>query len=806
MIRVFDGERPALVLETAQTTYIFRMLPTGQPENLYYGARIPAAELSELEALTEQRAFPPGNATSYDKAHPELSLEDVKLEFSGLGKGDLREPMVELVNPDGSRTNDFIYASHTVDEAQPAEIACRGGYQPPAPTAEGGRGNRPILPGSYAEDGKAEHLCVTYRDRNYGLTLECHYWTWPDCDCITRKCVLTNTGTGDIQIERLLSMQLDLSDSGLAVTSFRGAWAREMEKQTVTLPAGKYTVESRGGASSNRCNPFFLVHDAAATETAGRVWGFNLIYSGSHYSAVEVSPWGKTRVVSGIQPLGFRWTLGEGESFETPEAVLCYSDAGFTGLSRHLHFFVREHIVRGRWKRKARPVLLNSWEACYFNISESGLVSMARAGRDLGVELFVMDDGWFGERGDDTKALGDWEPNKKKLPNGLAGLCKKINDLGLQFGLWVEPEMVNTDSALYRAHPDWAMSIPGKPHAEGRNQRMLDLTNPAVQDWMIAKMTEVFSAAPISYVKWDYNRNFSDVYAPSLPAERQGECAHRYILGLYRVMDALTERFPDILFEGCASGGNRFDLGILSYFPQIWASDDTDALERAKIQEGYSYGYPQSVIGAHVSSVPNHQTLRKAPFEARFGVAAFGLLGYELDVRALSPGDAKRVKEEISTYKLWRDVLQFGDFYRVRERGDRQWCCVSQDKTRAVGLLLRSLTRPNDPHDRYFARGLDPERTYHFKNVPRAVDVKRFGSLINTSAPIHIRQDSLIHDLVNRVVRLEGEREEHTLSGAALMRAGVQLRQAFAATGFDERVRCMRDYDARMYFMEAEQK
>lgn len=782
MISAFGTERPAFVLETARTTYAFRILPTGQPEQLYYGRKLPLKSEAALEAVTEKRAFAPGNTLSYDAEHPELSLEDVCLEFSALGKGDLREPALELVNPDGSRTNDFLYESHRIDDAQP-------GQSP--------------LPGSYAEDGKAEHLCVVYRDRNYSLALETHYYVWADCDCICRKAVLRNDADAPVEIERLLSAQLDLPRRDLSVTSFRGAWAREMGKYTVALPAGKYTVESRSGSSSNRCNPFFIVHAGDATELAGDCWGFNLVYSGNHYSAVEVSPFCKTRVVTGIQPLGFRWRLGPGETFETPEAVMSYAADGFSGLSRNMHFFVREHIVRGRWKHKTRPVLLNSWEACYFNISESSLVSLARAGRDVGIELFVVDDGWFGERSNDTRSLGDWEPNKKKLPNGLAGLSRKIRALGMDFGIWVEPEMVNVDSDLYRAHPDWAMAIPGKHHSEGRNQRLLDLANPKVQDFLIEKMTEVFSAAACSYVKWDYNRNFSDVFSPSLPAARQGETAHRYILGLYRVMAELTRRFPDVLFEGCASGGNRFDLGILSYFPQIWASDDTDALARAAIQEGYSYGYPQSCVGAHISSAPNHQTLRDTPLDSRLNVAAFGLLGYEYDLRDLSPGKRKKLLEQIETYKRWRDVLQWGQFYRVQSGNDRIWCCVSPDKKRAVGLTLRELMIPNDPNQIFFAHGLDEETNYRFTNIPRPVDVKRFGTLVNAIAPFHIRQDSLVHDVVARVVRMPGEKEDVTASGAMLMHAGVKLAPAFAATGYDERVRFYPDFFSRLYFMEA---
>jgi alpha-galactosidase len=780
MIRPFDGEHPAFVLDTERTTYAFRILPTGQPEQLYFGRRIGIGGAEELEALREKHAFAPGNTVTYDAEHPEYSLEDVCLEFSSLGKGDLREPMLELVRADGSRTSDFTYDSHFIDSEQPEQTP---------------------LPGSYAEDGKAEHLCVIYRDG--GLTLETHYYVWPECDCITRRCVLKNGSGEPLDIERLLSAQLDLPRVGLSVTSFRGAWAREMSKVTVGLPGGKYTVESRAGLSSSRCNPFFIVHSPDATETAGDCWGFNLVYSGSHYAAVEVSPFGKTRIVSGIQPLGFRWKLAPGEKFTTPEAVMSFSAEGFSGLSRNMHFFVREHIVRGRWKHKARPVLLNSWEACYFNISESSLVSLAKAGRDVGIELFVMDDGWFGERNDDSRSLGDWEPNKKKLPGGLAGLAGKIKALGLDLGIWVEPEMVSVNSRLYEAHPDWAMAIPGKPHSEGRNQRLLDLANPAVQDFVIDKMTEVFSSADISYVKWDCNRVFSDVYSPYLPPERQGETAHRYMLGLYRIMRELTGRFPDILFEGCSAGGNRFDLGILSFFPQIWASDNTDAMSRAEIQEGYSYGYPQSCVGAHVSSSPNHQTLRDTPLDTRLNVAAFGLLGYEYDLRDIPAGKRKKLREQVETYKQWRDVLQWGQFYRVADGNDRIWCCVSPDKKRAVGLVLRTLMKPNDPHGIFYARGLDGERTYRFYNVPRPVDVKRFGSLVNTMAPFHIKQDSLIHDVVARVVKLPGEKEETTASGALLMHAGVKLAPAFAATGYDERVRFFPDFFSRLYFMEA---
>ena len=604
-------------------------------------------------------------------------------------------------------------------------------------------------------------------------------------------------------MERLLSLQLDLPDSGWSVSTFHGAWAREMQRCVTPLHGGKLVCESRAGVSSNRSNPFFILHEPAATEEAGACYGFNLIYSGNHYSAAEVSAFGKTRVVTGIQPQGFQWRLGPGEALEAPEAVMSFSPAGFDALSQNLHGFVREHIVRGYWKHRTRPVLLNSWEACYFNISESAIVGMAKAGKELGIELMVMDDGWFGERNDDTRSLGDWEPNPKKLPNGLSGLCRKVNDLGLDFGIWVEPEMVNTNSRLYEKHPDWTLAIPGKPHAEGRNQRVLDLCNPQVQDHIIETMTKVFSSANIRYVKWDMNRVFSDVYAPSLPPERQGETAHRYVLGLYRVLDTLMGRFPEILFEGCASGGNRFDLGMLCYFPQIWASDNTDALSRARIQEGYSYGYPMSTVSAHISASPNHQTLRDTPLDTRFNVAAFGLLGYEYDLRDLNAEKKKKLTEQIRTYKQWRELLQFGQFHRGRSGNLHEWTCVSPDGKQAVGLLLQELMEPNRPFERFFARGLERERLYRFTNTPREVNVKRFGSLINTAAPFHVKQDSILHGVIARVLKMPGEQEDVTVSGELLMKAGVKLKQAFAATGYDENVRFFADYFSRLYFMEA---
>lgn len=779
MIRKLSGEREAFLLQTDNTSYLLAITDTKHPEHIYYGAKIDVDSADELKTIREKREFEPGNSIVYDK-DTKLALEDICLEMSGLGHGDIREPFIELVYPDGSRTTDFLYQAHTISDEKPAFTD---------------------LPGSYDESGKVEHLCLTLSDGD--LVLELHYCVYPECDVITRSARLINNGNKAVEIERLLSLQLDIPDKGFCVTSFHGGWAREMNASTYPVLSGKHVIESRTGTSSNRANPFFMLHRPSATETAGECYGFNLIYSGNHYAAIEVTPYGKTRVVQGVNPCGFRWILNSGESFEAPEAVMTYSNSGFGGQSENMHRFIKAHILRGEWKDKARPVLLNSWEASYFNISEHSLVSLAKAGKELGVELFVMDDGWFGERNDDTRSLGDWDVNPKKLPGGLRRLGSKITALGLQFGIWVEPEMVNVNSRLYEAHPDWAMAVHGKLHSEGRSQRILDLSNPEVVTYMTEKMTEVFSSADISYVKWDMNRIFSDVFSPYLPAEKQGEVAHRYVLGLYRMMGTLVKRFPHILFEGCASGGNRFDLGILCYFPQIWGSDNTDALSRVHIQEGYSFGYPQCCVAAHVSASPNHQTLRSTPLESRFNIAAFGVLGYELNVRDMDAEEKEHARLQIELYKVWREVLQYGSFYRLSAANLHTWMCVSDDRTQAVGMIFQEQSEANTGSQRFFARGLDPERTYRFHNISGKVNIKLFGSLINTMAPIHVKQDGVLHNLIARFYKMGGETEDCTAKGSALMNAGVALSRPFSGTGYNENVRLFPDFASRMYFFEA---
>ena len=657
------------------------------------------------------------------------------------------------------------------------------------------------MPSSYDDDYMVEELIIKLKCNNYSEVLELHYSVFEERDVIVKSSKIINTGLAPVYVRRLMSNQLDFESSDYVFTTFTGAWAREMERKDNRISSGKYVNSSYTGTSSNRANPFVMLSEEKTTEDSGICYGINLIYSGNHYECCEVNSYGKLRFVSGINPNSFEYRLEVGEELEAPESVMTFSPNGFNGMSQRMHSFVRNCIVRGTWKKKLRPVLLNSWEAAYFDINESKLLRLAKAGKEAGIELFVMDDGWFGQRDDDSSSLGDWFVNKKKLPNGVGGLCKKINDLGLMFGIWIEPEMVNVKSELYRTHPDWTIEIPGKNHSEGRNQRILDLANPDVVDYMIKQIEELLLSANIDYVKWDMNRTFTDYYSNYLPKERQGETGHRYVLGLYKMMKTLTQKFPKILFEGCSAGGNRFDLGILSYFPQIWASDNTDAVYRVKAMTSYSYGYPMSTVTAHVSACPNHQTLRTTPLQTRFNVAAFGVCGYECNFFDMKKEELKEIKTQINIYKEWRNILQYGHFYRGRNDNIHEWTCVSDDKKKALGMIMQELVVPNTQFHQYYPKGLDKKSKYSFNNREIRYNIKEFGDLVNTVSPIHIKQDSLIHNVLAKHVTMPGETEQYIASGSVLM-GGVKLKQAFAATGYNENTRYFQDFASRIYFME----
>lgn len=803
------------LLQTLHTSYLFNILRSGHPEHLHYGASVISetqyeeflkassfGDGSESEAasvclnnicysLSEKHPAAGGNMISYSDDFPGIALEDLPLEISSFGKGDIRDPFILVTHENGSKTSDFTFEKASITNDIQAPSSLPGSYDDSVKISVG------------SSEDYAQQLVVTYKDKEYGTCLEVIYSVYPECDVITRRAVIVSANE-KIHIDRIMSNQIDFHENGLVFTSFHGRWADEMHRTDSVCDGGRcVSEEMAAGESGSRSNPFVMISRKDTTEDSGYCYGFNLIYSGNHYEALSSNGYDKSRFISGISPATFGWTLNKGERFETPESIMTFDMNGANGMSRHMHDFVRKHIVRGKWRDKNRPILINSWEASYFRFTESSLLKLAKEAAGLGIELFVMDDGWFGKRDDDKSSLGDWYENKDKLPGGISGLSKKINDLGLMFGIWVEPEMVNEDSDLYRAHPDWAVQVPGHAHSKGRNQMNLDLTRTDVQDYVIESMKKVFGSGDISYVKWDMNRIFSDCYSKELPADRQDEFMHRYYIGLYRIMKELTDSFPDILFEGCSAGGNRFDLGILCYFPQIWGSDDTDAICRADIQRGYSYGYPQSTVGAHVSATPNHQTLNTVPLETRFDVASFGCFGYELNLCDITSSDKKEIKDQIDFYKKYRHTLQFGHYYRL---DDGRCITVSDDGKKAIAFMLQRESRPNRDVVTLRTCGLDDSKTYHITNRYVDIDLKTMGSLINMFTPIHIKQDGIIHNIANSVVKVQNEREDMTAPGALLNRVGVRLRPKFGSTGFDQdgdKTGILRTGDSRLYIIES---
>lgn len=774
MIRL-DGD--LICLETDHTGY-YMARRGALLETLHYGAKIQP----DVPALREKTGAGYGTDVVVPGAEPD-SLLHLCLELTPDGRGDFRMGMVSARFADGSTVCDWTFY---------------GAEQREEPLPPAG------LPAAW---GGAETLVSTFTTTK-GLEAQLIYTLYPACDVITRRLRLRNTGDAPVTILRCLSSQLDLPRREYTLTTFTGAWARERRPQAAPLTEGVREFGSRTGNSSHYCNPFFQLAEPGTGEDSGRVYGFNLIYSGSHLERVETGPYGKTRVLSGIQPEHFSWTLAPGEMLDTPEAVLTFSRQGTGGVSRNLHRFVRRHIVRGPWADRPRPVLLNNWEATYFDFNEGKLLRLAREAKKLGIELFVLDDGWFGKRDSDTCSLGDYTVNSKKLPGGLAGLGRKLNDLGLAFGLWVEPEMVSPDSELYRSHPDWAVQTPGISPALSRHQLVLDLCRPEVQDYLIGQLNALLDSVPIRYIKWDMNRHMTDCYSPVLA--EQGRFSLCWMQGLYRVLEQVTGSHPEVLFESCASGGNRFDLGMLCYMPQIWTSDDTDAWERMKIQSGTSGGYPQSVMGCHVAASPNHQTLRTSQLEARFDVAAFGILGYELDVTRLSPAEKSVVAAQIAFYKQHRKLFQFGQLYRlaspfVPATGGEQcaWMVVSDDKTEALVLDAVGRIEPNSETPPLRLAGLDPNRRYRVESRAQKIDIRDFGTLLNAVLPVSVNTSGLlVHAAADRYM-LDTEKESYTAAGDLLMEAGLRRKARFAGTGYNEEVRVMPDYSARLYYLTA---
>ena len=715
-----------------KVSYIFRVMENEQLEQLYYGRRI--SDEASFDIYHEE-----GMRSQMSVCIPEpglLSMQYTRQEYPSYGTGDYRSPAMTVLQANGSRVTEFKYASHTIAGGKPSLLP---------------------LPATYTESSaEAQTLAVTLYDAVMDTDLILYYTIFEDYPVITRSAKFVHHGSTPIVLERAMSMSVEWSDMSFTMIHLSGAWARERYVKERKLEMGISAIQGLAGTCGGaEHNSFLALARPGYTEEQGEVYGFSLLYSGNFLAQTEVSTFDMTRLMMGIHPENFSWELKVGESFQTPEVVMVYSSEGLGGMSRAYHRLYRDRLMRGKWKDQPRPILLNNWEATYFNFTEDKLIEIASKAKECGIELFVLDDGWFGTRNDDHRGLGDWYCNLKKIPSGIDGLSRKVEALGMKFGLWVELEMVNEDSDLFRSHPEWVIGAPGRFACHARHQYVLDYSNPEVVDHIFAMISGLFKDARISYVKWDMNRYMTGPFSNAAwaqedssawPAVRQGEMMHRYILGLYTLYEKLTSAFPEILFESCASGGARFDAGMLYWAPQAWCSDDSDASERQKIQYGTSYVYPLVSMGAHVSAVPNHQLLRTTPLETRAHVAYFGTFGYELDLNLLSEKELEMVKSQVRFMKENRELIQIeGDFYRLRnpfKGNETAWMVVSGDKSRAIAGFYLRLNKVNGSWERLRLAGLDPDRLYEvrFDTTPNpavSMEVLAFYGFKGDSDHIH---------------------------------------------------------------------
>ena len=693
MAIIFHKQSKCFHLYNNEVSYIMRIMENGQLENLYYGKKIHDKEdfaYFHDEAMRSQMSV----------CIPEpglLSMQYTRQEYPSYGTGDYRSPAVTIAQENGSRIIDFKYAGHEIYSGKKEILP---------------------LPATYVEGKEeAETLEVTLHDNVMDTDLILSYTIYEAYPVITRNTKFVHKGKEKIVLERAMSASVEFLDMDYEMVQLSGGWSRERYVKNRKLEMGIQSIQSLNGTCCGaEHNPFLALKRPHTTESQGEVYGFSLVYSGNYLGQVEVSTFDMTRVMMGINPEDFSWELKSGESFQTPEVVMVYSDKGLNKMSQTYHRLYRKRLMHGEWRDKARPILLNNWEATYFDFNEEKILTIAKKAKEAGVELFVLDDGWFGARNDDYRGLGDWYVNLEKLPDGISGLSKKVEELGLKFGLWVELEMVNKDSDLYRAHPDWIISAPNRFESHARHQNVLDFSRKEVVDYIYEMIAKVIRESSISYIKWDMNRYMSEPYSKGSAPCEQGKVMHKYILGVYDLYTRLTTEFPHILFESCASGGARFDPAMLYFAPQTWCSDDTDASERTKIQYGTSYVYPIVSMGSHVSAVPNHQMHRITPIETRANVAYFGTFGYELDLNLLSDAEIETVKKQIAFMKEHRELIQMdGDFYRLLspfEGNETAWMVVSSDKTQAVAAFYQRLNKVNASWLRFKLDGLDANTKY----------------------------------------------------------------------------------------------
>lgn len=728
-------------LYNQEISYIMKVLPNRQLGQIYFGKRIRIPEDCSYFLETSSR---PMSSCVFDTDN-RFSMEHIRQEYGVFGTSDYRMPATEVLQENGSRISEFCFREYRIQAGKP---------------------KLPGLPATYVEnEEEAETLVIRLADPVTGLELELFYTIFAAGGILARSARFVNQGEQALHLQSAMSLCLDLPDSGYDMIQFSGAWARERYPKTRRLEQGIQSVGSIRGNSSHNHNPFMILKRPTADEFQGEAIGFSLIYSGNFLAQVEVDTYDTARVLLGIHPHCFDWKLDPSEEFQTPEAVMVYTDQGLNHLSQTFHRLYQKRLARGYWRDRVRPILINNWEATYFDFTEDKLVEIAEKARECGVELFVLDDGWFGKRCGEQAGLGDWVANPDRLKNGITGLAQRIEDLGMKFGLWFEPEMVNKDSDLYREHPDWIIQTPGRRNSHGRYQYVLDFSRKEVVDRIYEMMDKILSEAKVSYIKWDMNRSITECYSAALPPDRQGEIYHRYILGVYDLYERLTSKFPQILFESCASGGGRFDPGMLYYAPQCWTSDDSDAVERIKIQYGTSYCYPVSSMGTHVSVVPNHQINRITPLDTRANVAYFGTFGYELDLNTLTADEQEEVKGQIAFMKQYRQLFQFGTFYRLQspfEHNTSAWMVVSDDRKEAIVGWYRVLNGVNLPYTRLRLKGLTEDLPYK----------------VNGESGIHY--------------------------GSELMNAGLITTDASSGQAQGNEEMC-RDFESRLYILKADQ-
>lgn len=742
-IRYMEEEK-LFKLDTPGSTYVCSVTE-GFLLHLYYGEPVSDDDVRYLARIYEDPFTPSVNDRDRGKF-----LDAAYFEYPAEGVGDARDGCLRLENAGGHQGCSLYYTAHRILAGKP-EIAG--------------------LPATYGDEKDCTTLEIELRDEVTGLFVTLSYTVFEEIDAIARNVRFENRGSGPLYLKKALSCCLDMDCGEYDLITLHGGWARERHIDRSPIGYGRHEVSSVRGESSHQMHPFMAVAERRATQDTGRVTGFSFVYSGNFVAGVERSQYDSLRCLVGINPAGFGWKLGSGEVFCAPESLMVFSNRGIGHMSRTFHDLFRKHLICGgcrknRYREGQRPVLINNWEATYFDFDTEKLVDIAREASKCGIELLVMDDGWFGKRSSDDMSLGDWYVNEEKIRGGLKFLADEVNRTGMKFGIWIEPEMISPDSDLYREHPDWAIAIPERRATLMRNQYVLDLSRSEIADEIYSRIREVLSGVNVEYVKWDMNRGLCDMGSYALEKDRQGELFHRYVLGVYEMQQRLLDDFPDILLENCSGGGGRFDPGMLYYSPQIWCSDDTDAIERLAIQEGTALVYPLSAIGAHVSDCPNHTVGRVTPFETRGYVALAGTFGYELDITAIPEEDRKMIPDQIRMYHKYNELMRNGDYYRISSFGENRyndcWMVVSKDRSQALITYIKVLARPNVRSVCIRPRGLDPKAAYRIScdkdalsfEHPSAAPLLHGDTIMNAGLLINEASDSMKGDFRGVLIEL----------------------------------------------------